>query len=106
MVKKMPPVDKMEWPGLNTYTLRGKASPKVLAGLGKSKRRLTDMERLDIARKEALIYIYKFYARQHVKDGLTFDEQSEEQKIDIGELFSFTKDFKFHLSKTAVTLVY
>ena len=74
----MKPIDKMDFPGLNTYTLRGKVSPKVLAGLGKNKKKLTDMEKLDIARKEALISIYKFYARQHIKNGITFDEQSEE----------------------------
>lgn len=74
LVKKMPPVDKMDFPGLNTYTLRGKVSPKVLAGLGKNKKKLTDIERLDIARKEALLSIYKFYARQHIKNGITFDE--------------------------------
>ena len=63
MVKQMKPIDKLEFPGLSSYTLRGKVSPKVLAGLGKNKKKLTDMEKLDVVRKEALISIYKFYAR-------------------------------------------
>ena len=102
----MKPIDMMEFPGLK-YSQFSKVSPKVLAGIPpKSKRKLTEMEKLEVARKEALMQIYKFYARQHIKNGITFDEQQEEQKIDPGELTAFCKDFNFKISKTVINLVF
>ena len=57
---------------------------------------------VDDLKYQALYEIYTFYARQHIKRGITFSQQEDEQRIDKGELISFCKDFGIHLSKLAI----
>lgn len=62
----------------------------------------TEKEMKDQALKE----IFRFYARQHIRNGVDFDQFREEQKLDQGELIAICKDFKLEMPKQRIFEVY
>ena len=44
-------------------------------------------------KEHALYEIHQFYARQHIKRGLGFDELQDQYRIDPGELNILCRDF-------------
>lgn len=56
------------------------------------------------ARKAALLEIFHFYSRQHIKANIKFEEFEESmKKIDLGEFTCFTRDFKIDLPRAKLT---
>mmetsp|Transcript_5637 Transcript_5637/g.8904 ORF Transcript_5637/g.8904 Transcript_5637/m.8904 type:complete len:146 (-) Transcript_5637:1807-2244(-) len=53
-------------------------------------------------KEAALTEIHQFYSRQHIRNGLRFEEQNDEQRMDKGELHAFCRDFGLHLPKSHI----
>jgi len=57
-------------------------------------------------KEQAIVDIHKFYARQHIKKGISFDEFAEQEKIDAGEFNAFCKDFGLKIPKTKIISIF
>ena len=55
---------------------------------------------------QALKEMYRFYARQHIRHGINFDELRKEEAIDQGEFIAFCKDFKLSMPKSKMIEIY
>lgn len=57
-------------------------------------------------REQAIFEIFSFYARQHIRKGVDFEQFQEQQRMDKGELAVFCKDFGFTLPKSKIVDIY
>jgi hypothetical protein len=62
---------------------------------------------LEDARRKGLIEIFNFYSRQHIPKNKEFEEMKEiMNEVNLGEYYSFCKDFKIAIPKSRITEIF